>query len=154
MATALKTLVLSIALATLSNAAAVMPRQSENTSFDLTVVGTVGSHHPDSNNATAASGINPWPGTFQAWSGNSCDGGVGGQIAFDGVSDCIWTDDRHSFVVYTNGADPYPLFINLCYELNCPDTQTEQHQIQSNTCYNVNTGRAWRSTKVLASGPG
>src|ERR1700759_1248564 len=107
------TIVLAICLSQLSGSTAISVPQSGKSADDLIPVTT---YQPSNTNFTIAGGIQAY---FQAFTGNACDQGQGGQISFVSVSDCIWTDNRHSFYVGTNGQDSYPVFAQLYDDLNC-----------------------------------
>lgn len=107
------------------------------------------SYPPDKFNITSE----PITAYFQAFSGNACDGGQGGQITFAGESDCLWTDGRHSFYVGAGPDDDFPVIAYLYDELNCQGNEN-YNNLQAYTCYNVNTGGNWRSAKIWATGSG
>ncbi|KAJ7124091.1 hypothetical protein C8R43DRAFT_958775 [Mycena crocata] len=80
-----------------------------------------------------------------AWSGSSCDGGQGGDVACDGG--CIGFQDRHSFRVVESGSHCVSVF----EDGNCNHlvgVYLNQGGISGSNCVNVNTGTAIPSSRV------
>ncbi|CAF9915532.1 MAG: hypothetical protein HETSPECPRED_002517 [Heterodermia speciosa] len=100
------------------------------------------------NSLTTDSGLSPqYVCTFQAFSGNQCDGAAGGVITLQGgVSQCVGTTNRHSYRL-SAGCPAGTTYLYEASKCSTGSAYSTQYHNPGQQCYNVNIGTAWNSAQ-------
>lgn len=81
--------------------------------------------------------------SFQAFSGNSCDGNAGSVVTVGGGGSCEEIPNRHSWKVSGDNVKGFYYSSSGC------QGQSTQFSAQDNTCQNINTGGVVGSVCVI-----
>ncbi|KAL8791587.1 MAG: hypothetical protein Q9195_005792, partial [Heterodermia aff. obscurata] len=85
--------------------------------------------------------------TFQAFSGNQCDGATGSVITLQGgVSQCVGTTNRHSYRL-SAGCPAGTTYLYQASKCSTGSAYSTQYHSPGEQCYNVNIGSAWNSAQ-------
>ncbi|KAJ6787718.1 hypothetical protein PWT90_03466 [Aphanocladium album] len=81
--------------------------------------------------------------SFQAWSGDSCDGAAGSRVGIDRKGSCEKVDGRHSWSVDGDNVKGFYYSSDGCHG------QSTQFYANDKTCVNINTGYGVSSMCVV-----